>query len=449
MTRYNSGEMSLITLVKESRKYWQNSLASSDVIQKESLDGFHHVLIHAYDHSVFYHDLYDVAGLKREDLFEIDPNDVPIIDKQDVIDHFAEIATIPVTHTDDGWKASHGAKVIHSSGSTGKPTPYIYGRDMLTVIQANFVRLVNRGGINRITWSDLPIKNIHAASVGSGYASTLLLTSGLKKYHVQCIVVKASDPLEEWVTKIGDFQPQFLSGYPSCVAILLKLQKEGRIHLSPKKIIIGGEPVTSAQMKDLSDAFHADVIDYYGSSESILIGAGSSWYDGMYLFDDLNYVEEDVQHRLILTTLNNPEFPLIRYRMNDIMIGFNKNYHGVLPFTHIDGIAGRVEDALWYDNEEGKQDFLHPLLLDDLDVKGVSAYQYEKTGKDELTVYCLTDRDHQEVINEVNRQVGKMLTDKKMRNIRIIVRFPDQLYRNPRSGKTGMIINRKDQDVER
>ena len=108
-----------------------------------------------------------------------------------------------------------------------------------------------------------------------------------------------------------------------------------------------------------------------------------------------------------------------------------------------------MEDTLWYDNEEGKQDFLHPLLLDDLDVKGVSAYQYEKTGKDELTVYCLTDRDHQEVINEVNRQVGKMLTDKKMRNIRIIVRFPDQLYRNPRSGKTGMIINWKDQDVER
>ncbi|MEE8806955.1 MAG: AMP-binding protein [Lactimicrobium sp.] len=439
--------MSLITLVKESRKYWQNSLASFDEIQKDSLDGFHHVLVHAYDHSVFYHDLYTKAGLKREDLFEIDPNDVPVIAKQDVINHFEQIATIPVYHTADGWKASHGAMVIHSSGSTGTPTPYVYGRGMLTAIEANFVRLVNRGGMNRIMWSDLPIKNIHAASVGSGYASTLLLTSGLKKYHVNCIVVKASDPLEEWVRKIGDFQPQFLSGYPSCVAILLKLQKEGRIHLSPKKIIIGGEPVNRAQMKDLSDAFHADVIDYYGSSESILIGAGSSWYDGMYLFDDLNYVEEDDKHRLILTTLHNPEFPLIRYQMNDIMIHFDKHDHGILPFTHIDGIAGRVEDTLWYDNEEGKQDFLHPLLLDDLYVEGVSAYQYEKTGKDELTVYCLTDRDHQEVTYEVNRQVGRMLADKKMRNVRIVVRFVDHLYRNPRSGKTAMIINHKNEIV--
>ena len=222
----------------------------------------------------------------------------------------------------------------------------------------------------------------------------------------------------------------------------MKLQKEGRIHLAPKKIIIGGEPVTKEQMQALCDTFHADVINYYGSSESILIGAGGSWYDGMYLFDDLNYVEEDSMHRLILTTLHNPEFPLIRYRMNDIMTGFDKGYDGVLPFTHIDGIAGRVEDTLWYDNEEGKPDFLHPLLLDDLYVEGVSAYQYEKTGKEELTVYCLTDQDHQKVQAEVRKQVGEMLAEKKMRNIRIRTVFPEQLYRNPVSGKTAMIVNR-------
>lgn len=434
--------MSLLTLVIESRRYWQNSLLSREEIQQKSLDGFHHVLVHAYDHSAFYHDLYSRAGLKRDDLFEIAPVDVPVMAKQDVIDHFEEIATVPVHHTEDGWKVSHGAMVIHSSGSTGTPTPFVYGRGMMTAIEANFVRLVNRGGMNRIAWPDLPIKNIHAASVGSGYASTLLLTSGLKKYHVNCIVVKASDPLDEWVSKIGAFQPQFLSGYPSCVAILLKLQKEGRIHLAPKKIIIGGEPVTKEQMQALCDTFHADVINYYGSSESILIGAGGSWYEGMYLFDDLNYVEEDSMHRLILTTLHNPEFPLIRYRMNDIMTGFDKGYDGVLPFTHIDGIAGRVEDTLWYDNEEGKPDFLHPLLLDDLYVEGVSAYQYEKTGKEELTVYCLTDQDHQKVQAEVRKQVGEMLAEKKMRNIRIRTVFPEQLYRNPVSGKTAMIVNR-------
>ena len=75
-------------------------------------------------------------------------------------------------------------------------------------------------------------------------------------------------------------------------------------------------------------------------------------------------------------------------------------------------------------------------------MEGVSAYQYEKTGKEELTVYCLTDQDHQKVQAEVRKQVGEMLAEKKMRNIRIRTVFPEQLYRNPVSGKTAMIVNR-------
>ena len=42
------------------------------------------------------------------------------------------------------------------------------------------------------------------------------------------------------------------------------------------------------EMRRLSELFGGDVINYYGCTESILIGAGASWYDGIYLFDDLN-----------------------------------------------------------------------------------------------------------------------------------------------------------------
>ena len=92
---------------------------------------------------------------------------------------------------------------------------FLYGENALAIVEANFVRLSNLGGKNRIRWKDFPIQNIHAASVGTGYASSLLLTSGLAKYHAQCILLKASDPLDKWVETIGHMQPNYISGYRS------------------------------------------------------------------------------------------------------------------------------------------------------------------------------------------------------------------------------------------
>ena len=66
--------------------------------------------------------------------------------------------------------------------------------------------------------------------------------------------------------------------------------------------------MTRAQMNELAEVFGGDVINYYGCTESLFIGAGSSWYDGIYLFDDVNYLETDAMNRLIITPLVNPAF---------------------------------------------------------------------------------------------------------------------------------------------
>ena len=51
----------------------------------------------------------------------------------------------------------------------------------------------------------------------------------------------------------------------------------------------------------------------YGASESLALGVETSHAEGMYLFDDLNYIEVE-NGAMYLTSLYNYVQPLIRYR---------------------------------------------------------------------------------------------------------------------------------------
>lgn len=402
-----------------------------------SRNGFREMLKYAWDNTEFYPEFYGEHGIERGDLDTIEPEALPLIEKNIVRDNFFKIQT--------GVKGEE----VHTSGTTGKPCTFLYSQDMITAVESNFVRLVNRGGDNFVGWGDLPIKSLYAASVGQGYASSLLLLSGLKKYFAKSRIVKAGEPLSTWTATIGNFKPNFISGYASCVNLLLGLQQAGRIDLHPKKIIIGGEPVTPKLMNDLKEAFGADVINLYGCTESLMVGAGATWYEGMYLFDDMNYLEVDDENRLILTPIINKTFPLIRYRMNDIMVGFRPaNKDDVFPFSHIDKIAGRAEDVLWFVNGHGEKDFLHPLQLDDLDCDGMLKYQFVKIDDTTMEVDCVlengvSDDRKPEIEKSVKQQVDGMLKGKKLDNIHYTVKFVHELYRNPVSGKEPLTVSHK------
>ena len=404
----------------------------------------------AYLRSPFYREFYASLGIRYKDLSHLDPSDLPIIDKETVRYNFDRIANIAIpkkalSKGPEYFRLLPGiGYLVHTSGSTGKPCSFLYSQSAVTALEANFVRLSIAGGQNQITFHDFPIKSLYISSVGRGYASMLLAQNGLKSYHAQSVIVEASTPLDEWPDKIGNFAPNYLSGYPSCINILSEMQRDGKLNIHPKKIITGGEPIGKEEMRRFSELFGSDVINYYGCTESILIGAGASWHDGLYLFDDLNFLETDSYNRLIITPLTNHAFPLIRYRLNDIVEGFTKDFVPPLPFTHIDKIAGRTEELLWFENEKGKKDFLHPLFLDDLDVKGIEKYQFEQTGASDFIIRCMTFAGNKaELEKEIRRQIDGMLHKKAMMNVKYCVEFVDRIAPDPVTGKTKLVIKRK------
>ena len=417
-------------------------------IHEYSSKKFREFVKFAYNNSKFYKSYYDECGIRYEDLDTISICDIPTINKDMVYKNFYDIATKYIDPKDVAKALESNeliAKVgeyslVHTSGSTGKPCNFLYDKRAIKIIESNMMR-ISLGGCNKVGWGDLPIKTIYIASVGSGYASSAIAMGGIDEYHSKSIILNAKDPIDTWRSKANSFNPSYMAGYVSCIKIVADLQKAGEINLRPKKIIIGGEPLSRETSKYFKEVFGADVTNYYGCTESILLGVGTSWYEGMYLLDDMNYFEIDKENRLIITPLYNKIFPLIRYQLNDVVEGFTKEPVPPLPFTHINRIIGREEEIMWFKNREGKMDFLHPLLLDDLDVEEIKEYQFIQKSDSYFILKCVKmNNESLDVEHKIREQIDIMLKGKKLDNIKYDVVFTDKLDIDKLSGKEKMVI---------
>lgn len=441
----------LTSLIKFGKEYYDHNRWTREKIKEYSLDNFRRMLKYAYKYSKFYGRYYKENGINYEDLDNIPIKDIPMLTKDMVRSNFYDIAAYRVNSKlikrsirRDGLLLKTGRyHLVHTSGSTGKPCSFLYSRRAMTIIESNFIRISVSGGKNKIGFSDLPIKALYIAPVGSGYACTALALNGLKIYHSKNKIINAQEPLHNWKKIIDGYNPNYLAGYPSCIKIAASLQEKGYIKLKPKKIITGGEPLTEENMKYFERVFGADVIDYYGCTESILLGVAASYYEGMYLLDDMTYFETDENNRLIITPFYNKEFPLIRYKLNDMVEDFCNGKYGNLPYTHIKRVVGRSEEIMWFKNEYGNMDFLHPLFLDDIDVQGIKEYQFIQESNEYFKIRCVKMSDSSAKLNiELKCQIEQFLIKKHMRNVKYTIEFAQNLERNKITGKTKLVIKK-------
>ena len=124
------------------------------------------------------------------------------------------------------------------------------------------------------------------------------------------------------------------------------------------------------------------------------------------------------------------------------MDGFTKEQSGTLPYTHINKVIGREEELMWFSNPHGKMDFLHPMFLDDLNVKGITSYQFIQKSLNLFKLKCITadpaNKDSQ--LAEIQKQISQFLKNKNLENLNYTVEFTNQLEKNEKTGKVKMVI---------
>ena len=165
----------------------------------------------------------------------------------------------------------------------------------------------------------------------------------------------------------------------------------------------------------------------------------------MLLFDDMNLIEVE-SGVMYLTCLYNFAQPLIRYRISDSLTLKAAEENSPYPFTKACGLLGRNEDILWFEDFDGRREFLHPLAIEGFCIEGLLDYQFRQIAKDAFEMYAEASENADEtyIRTEMMGQMKKILAEKKLDYVQFYLNFVPEILPDPRTGKKPLILQKKE-----
>lgn len=436
----------------------KKSAAKISALQDKKLKRLLH---YAYEHSSYYRDSFECAGITAASIDSMPLSAFPVMDKSVLMSWFEEIVTVPgltqeeIGRFDEREKA--GGKlfrekyhIVHSSGSTGTPKYFVYDESAWNHMLLGLVR----GALWDMTMPQIlrflarGPRIVYIAATNGRYGGAMAVGDGVNGVGAKQMYLDINQPVEEWIQAIRAFQPNMVIGYPSAVKILAELICKGSLSLNVFRIVTCGEPLGAGLRRYLEDMFGAEVINFYGASESLAMGVESSLQEGLLLFDDMNIIEV-WDGAMYLTCLYNFAQPLIRYRLSDRLTLQAPGDDSRYPFTRAIGLLGRNEDILWFRDGNGRQEFLHPLAVEGFCIRGLCDYQFRQISSDtfEMLAEVPDDTLQENVRREILRQMKEILSEKGLEYVQFFVRFVPEILPDPRTGKKRLILSCEEENI--
>ena len=310
--------------LKEVQRERELSVAQVEHLRNKRLQK----LIHrAYQKSSFYRDLYDRAGVNLRQIQTVeDITQLPIITKHDIKTHVKQLFI----------GRSYNRIRAFTSGTSGPPMQ-VY-RDYRSTIEEwayQWRQRINFGhhpGMKTVVLRG----NLHRDQRESHdpFTNSLYLSS----YHL-------SEQNAAWYfEKINQFDPQAIYAYPSAIESLANLFRVLGKAVSVPLIFTSSETLYQHQRSKIEALFSARLVDWYGNAERTIAleQSADGWYDELPLYS----VNEYYDQYTVSTGLTNFSFPLIRYRVDDVVHLDKSNRIKTSGYRRVKAIQGRSDDIL-------------------------------------------------------------------------------------------------------
>jgi phenylacetate-CoA ligase len=437
--------VSNLTLIKSFLSLKLNEKRSRESILRLREKKFRRILKYAYENSRFYYNLYKSKGISRKDLDSISIEDLPVIDKNIVMNNFDDMLVVRDISKKKVMNFLQRSKspnellldkyhVVHSSGSSGKIGVYIYSRRDWDEFYPYITRAL-----------DFKFRKKKASYIGavdghySGISFISWITESISRFFCEPLILDINAPIEDNIKKLNRFQPDILGGYFTGLKILAEYQEKGMLQVKPKVVENCAEGINTKDKEYIENIFDASLVNIYGFAECPAVGAGKNEYGGIYIWDDLAYIEIKKDH-LLLTNLFNYTQPLIRYKIGDIL-KVKEDKKQILPFTLIDNIIGREEFVPWFRNKDGRLDFIHPFIFVEFFIKGLDKLQIvvkDEESFDFLAV--ISDKNKEKVVKNIKRKLDGILRKKNFMNVKYSVKVVNDLKIDKKTGKFKLIV---------
>lgn len=241
------------------------------------------------------------------------------------------------------------------------------------------------------------------------------------------------------VAQLNEFQPKVLSGYANLLMILAQEQQQQRLHVGPKFVCSSGEVMSPFVRETLENTFQATVVDLYSTCETLFIGAASS-SEGVMLFED-DILFEIFPTHVLVTNLFNRTIPLIRYRLDDVLIPLATPKPG--SFRWLQQIAGRITQPFDLVNNAGQLEKVSTFSMMYLPIPPVPGFQVVVSGADLLLIRVklepgLSMAERRKTLRTIETVVRDWLVVKQM-DRSVIVEETAHLEIDAKSGKAKTI----------
>ena len=318
-------------------------------LKKIQLEGLKRTVARAYNHSTFYKEKFDKAGLQPKEIRSLaDIERLPFTNKDDFQKEYPfPLRTVPFKDI---------VRIHASSGTTGKRKILCYTQRDLDVWADIFARCYELAG--------LTLEDRVQIAVGYGlWTAGVGFQRGCERFGAMAVPVGPANA-DMHCEMMVDMQTTVFCSTAS-MALLMAEEIHKRNLLSKikvKTIILGAERHSHAmreRIKELMGVEH--IFDIYGLTELYGPGTGldCTQHRGIHYWADhfifevvdpetLQAIPPGQQGELVVTTLSKEASPLIRYRTHDVTSLIDSPCPCGVPLPMHDRILGRTDDMFIY-----------------------------------------------------------------------------------------------------
>ena len=247
--------------------------------------------------------------------------------------------------------------------------------------------------------------------------------------------------IDEHIERLNKYQPSMIVAPPSLLLILAKNIEEGKLNVSPKRVISVAEILEKADEEYIKKQFKLNIIhQIYQATEGFLACTCECGY--LHLNEDLikfekKYIDEK-RFYPIITDFRRTSQPFINYYLNDILVESTEPCECGSVLQRIEKIEGRSDDIFKFVNKFGKEivvfpDFIRRTILF---VENIREYQVFQINSSLLEIAILNINEEQKEL--IRKEFNKLFSSLEIENIEI--KFID--YNIDRTKKLKRIVRK-------
>ena len=352
--------------------------------------GIKRLMKHLDKHSLYYHGLISQSTTQAKMSYRDRLRLLPIMDKVTMMANFDRLVCVPLTK-EEGFQLAidsektrdfkgkmNGLTVGLSSGTSAHRGLFIASQKEADIWTGSILARM------------LPKMSRHH-EIAFFLRANSNLYENVKTKRIGFTYYDIYEAMDKHIEGLNHAQADILIAPPSVLMVLGEAIAEGRLKLRPDKVISVAEVLEDRDRDYFCQQFNvAQIHQVYQCTEGFL--AYTCDYGTLHINEDIVLIEEEAidEERFIpiITDFTRRSQPIVRYRLNDVLVHKKEACPCGCSFTALEKIEGREDDVFIFSRNKGSDLKIFPDIIRRciLYVPGIKNYEVIQINPNKIQI---------------------------------------------------------------